>query len=126
LIKQQKPVLSSQVAGLSSQPGEVQVRHKHPIQWNYEHYVTIALMGLIPTALVAESPIVDSVLAVTLCTHIFWGLECVITDYVHGATLPKLAMGALYAVMALALTGLLYFNYKDIGISRAVKKVWAL
>jgi hypothetical protein len=28
--------------------------------------------------------------------------------------------------MALALTGLLYFNYKDIGISRAVKKVWAL
>lgn len=100
--------------------------HNHSKQWNMEHLTTIALLGTIPAALVLENPVVDSVLAVLLSAHVFWGLECIITDYVHGPTLPKVAMGSLYAVMALTLTGLLYFNYKDIGISKAVKKVWSL
>jgi succinate dehydrogenase (ubiquinone) membrane anchor subunit len=118
-------VLSSQILSASTNSTDA-TRHRHPIQWNYEHYVTLAMAALIPTALVAENAVVDSLLAVTMSAHIFWGLECIITDYVHGETLPKLAMSALYAVMALTVSGLLYFNYKDIGISRAVKKIWAL
>ena len=48
------------------------------------------------------------------------------TDYVHGPTMPKMAMGLLYVVSALTLAGLFYLNYKDIGLTKAVKKIWSL
>ena len=112
----------------AQQPSLITTRlsHNAPKQWTAEKGLTIVLLGLIPTALFFENPIVDSVLSAVLVTHIYWGLESICTDYDHGSLLPRLAFGTLYAVVALTLIGLLYFNYKDIGISKAVKKVWTL
>jgi hypothetical protein len=100
--------------------------HNAPKQWTKEKYLTIVLFGLIPTSLYLENPIVDSLLSAVLVTHIYWGLESICTDYIHGAVLPRLAFGALYGVIALTLAGLLWFNYKDIGVSKAIKKLWSL
>lgn len=54
------------------------------------------------------------------------GIGQVITDYVHGDTLPKAAKAGLLAVSALTFAGLCYFNYHDVGICRAVAMLWKL
>ena len=102
--------------------------HNASKQWKNEKLLTIALLGIIPAAMYLENPITDSLLAVSLLIHINWGLESIIIDYLTmwGAIFPKIGLAYLYVVMALTLTGLLYFNFKDIGISKAVKKIWAL
>lgn len=94
--------------------------------WKIERVVSVALLGLIPACLILENNILDYALASSLVLHSHWGLECIITDYVHGPTLPKMAMGALYVVSALTLAGLFYLNYNDIGVTKAVKKIWSL
>lgn len=62
--------------------------------------------------------------------HAHWGLEAIVTDYVRpvifGNTVPKVAHGLLILYSALVLGGLIYFNLTDIGISQAVRKVWAI
>ena len=56
----------------------------------------------------------------------FRGVQQVITDYVHGPTLPKLVHSAWAGVSVLTLIGLAYFNYADVGICKAVAALWAL
>jgi succinate dehydrogenase (ubiquinone) membrane anchor subunit len=94
--------------------------------WKVERILSAVLLGLIPAALVLENNILDYALAASLVLHSHWGLECIVTDYVHGPTMPKMAMGLLYVVSALTLAGLFYLNYKDIGLTKAVKKIWSL
>ena len=94
--------------------------------WKIEKILSGVLLGLIPAALILENNILDYVLATALVVHGHWGLECIITDYIHGPTLPKMAMGLLYVVSALTLAGLFYLNYADIGVTKAVKKIWSL
>jgi len=94
--------------------------------WKVERILSVVLLGLIPAALVLENNILDYALAASLVLHSHWGLECIITDYVHGPTMPKMALGLLYVVSALTLAGLFYLNYKDIGLTKAVKKIWSL
>jgi len=94
--------------------------------WKVERILSVVLLGLIPAALVLENNILDYALAASLVLHSHWGLECIITDYVHGPTMPKMALGLLYVVSALTLSGLFYLNYKDIGLTKAVKKIWSL
>ena len=94
--------------------------------WKVERILSVVLLGLIPAALVLENNILDYALAASLVLHSHWGLECIVTDYVHGPTMPKMALGLLYVVSALTLAGLFYLNYKDIGLTKAVKKIWSL
>ncbi len=53
-------------------------------------------------------------------------------DYVQpvrvgGSTLiPKLAVGAVWALSAFTLGALYYFNYTDVGIVHAIKMLWSL
>ncbi len=64
-------------------------------------------------------------LAAALVLHSHWGFECILTDYVHGNA-TKFAEYGLYAASILAFAGLCYFNYTDIGVAKAFKKLWAL
>ena len=68
----------------------------------------------------------DYILAATVIAHSTWGLKMIATDYIHGPTAPKVAVGTIYALSFLAFIGCCYFNYADIGLSKAVKKLWAL
>ncbi len=60
------------------------------------------------------------------------GLEAIAVDYVQpvrvgGSTLiPKLAVGAVWALSAFTLGALYYFNYTDVGIVHAIKMLWSL
>lgn len=51
-------------------------------------------------------------------------------DYVRpsifGKVIPKLAVGAVYALSFFTLGGLCYFIYTDVGIINAVKLLWKL
>lgn len=94
--------------------------------WNAERYLSAALVGIIPAALLLESNYFDQVLALSLVVHSHWGLSCILTDYVHGSTAPKVAQATLAVVSVVSLIGLIYFNFSDIGLSKAIKKVWTL
>jgi succinate dehydrogenase (ubiquinone) membrane anchor subunit len=83
-------------------------------------------LAIIPASLIIESAPTDYLLAASLTLHAHWGLSAILTDYIHGRTLPKFAFAVLYATSALVLAGLCYFNYNDIGLTKAVKKIWAL
>ena len=96
------------------------------IHWNVERYLSVALLAIIPASLLIESSLTDYILAASLVLHSHWGLQNILTDYIHGPTLPKMANGLLYVFTALTRAGLCYFNYSDIGLSKAIKKIWSL
>lgn len=58
------------------------------------------------------------------------GIEAIVVDYVRpsifGKVIPKLAVGAVYALSFFTLGGLCYFIYTDVGIINAVKLLWKL
>jgi succinate dehydrogenase (ubiquinone) membrane anchor subunit len=91
-----------------------------------ERLLSVALIGIIPASLMLESQILDYVLAASLIVHSAWGLKVIATDYIHGPTMPKLAINLIYVSSILAFIGLCYFNYSDIGLSKAIKKIWQL
>lgn len=68
----------------------------------------------------------DYILAGTMVIHSHWGLKMIATDYIHGPLAPKVAVNALTVLSILSFIGLCYFNYGDIGLSKAIKKIWAL
>jgi len=110
----------------SLDPNDPSVSFNGPSQWNRERYVAASQLAIIPLSLLLENPVTDYLLAATLSIHAYWGLECIVTDYVHGTTLPKMAHKLLAVVSILSFIGLCYFNYSDIGLSKAIKKIWSL
>lgn len=92
--------------------------------WKFERYVSVAMLTLIPTGIVYPSAAVDWALAVVVPIHNHWGVGQVLTDYIHGSTMPKLAKGLWLAVSILQFIGLCYFNYTDVGICKAVCMIW--
>ncbi|XP_064424817.1 succinate dehydrogenase [ubiquinone] cytochrome b small subunit B, mitochondrial isoform X2 [Latimeria chalumnae] len=96
------------------------------IHWTAERAVSVILLGLVPAAYFFPGCVVDYSLATALTLHGHWGLGQVVTDYVHGETMNKLANAGLYALSAATFAGLCYFNYHDIGICKAVAMLWSL
>ncbi|XP_071806248.1 succinate dehydrogenase [ubiquinone] cytochrome b small subunit A, mitochondrial-like [Asterias amurensis] len=93
--------------------------------WNVEHAVTLALTAAIPTAFITQHPLVDYVLAGCMTLHGHWGMEAIFADYIPGKTLPKVAHSCLLGVSALTFAGLCYFNYNDVGITKAIMMLWS-
>lgn len=98
----------------------------HAKHWNQERLVSILLLASIPASVVLEHPITDCLLSATLVLHGYWGLHGIFIDYIHGPTLPKVACGTLKFLAILGFIGLCYFNYYDMGLGKAIKRVWAL
>ncbi|XP_020039712.1 succinate dehydrogenase [ubiquinone] cytochrome b small subunit, mitochondrial isoform X2 [Castor canadensis] len=118
-------------------PGWCGTRHIHlspsrhgfkaaTLHWTGEKVVACLLLGLLPTAYFNPCSAVDYSLAAVLSLHSHWGLGQVVTDYVHGDTLQKAAKAGLWVLSALTFAGLCYFNYHDVGITRAVAMLWKL
>lgn len=102
----------------------------HATLWTAERAVSAALLVLLPAALIFPSKPLDALLAISVVMHAHWGIEACVVDYVRpiifGSVIPKVAPALVVAFSALLLGGLLYFISTDIGISRAVRKLWAI
>lgn len=80
---------------------------------------------MIPGAFAIQSAWLDYALAFSLVIHVHWGLEAIAVDYVRpslfGQKIHKIAVAYVYALSAVALAGLFYFNYTDVGLVKAIK-----
>lgn len=104
--------------------------HDHTKLWTAEKVLSISLLGIVPTAFLIPSQFMDYLLAVSVVMHNHWGIEAVVVDYVRpiifGNVIPKVALGALYAVSIATLAGLFFFITNDVGIVVAIKQLWQL
>lgn len=96
------------------------------LHWTGEKVVACVLLGLMPTAYSNPCSVVDYFLTAVLSLHSHWDLGQVVTDHVHGGMLQKAAKAGLWVLSALTFAGLCYFNYHDVGITRAVAMLWKL
>lgn len=102
----------------------------HSTLWTVERALAAGLLAILPAAIIWPSQPLDALLAVSIVMHAHWGLEAIVVDYVRavlfGNFIPKLAHGLLILFSAATLAGLFYFIYNDIGLGRAVRKIWAV
>ncbi|XP_063884244.1 succinate dehydrogenase [ubiquinone] cytochrome b small subunit, mitochondrial-like [Scylla paramamosain] len=114
----------------STAPEIEQAGHDHVLHWTAERILTLVLMGVIPAAFVWPTPSLEYFMALSLTLHSHWGVEAIVVDYIRpsvfGKIIPKLAVGAVYALSIATLGGLCYFIYTDVGIVNAVKLLWKL
>ncbi|XP_043847851.1 succinate dehydrogenase [ubiquinone] cytochrome b small subunit, mitochondrial [Dromiciops gliroides] len=96
------------------------------LHWTSERAVSVLLLGLLPTAYLFPTSVVDYSLAAVLTLHGHWGLGQLVTDYIHGDKLVKGANAGLLTLSAVTFAGLCYFNYHDVGICKAVALLWSL
>lgn len=97
----------------------------HSRLWALEKGVSAALIAVLPLAFLTPHPYLDYALALSLVTHVHWGLEAIVVDYVRprlfGPVIPKIAIGLTYLLSILTLVGLYYFNYNDVGLAQAIR-----
>ncbi|XP_042555455.1 succinate dehydrogenase [ubiquinone] cytochrome b small subunit, mitochondrial-like [Dipodomys spectabilis] len=89
------------------------------LHWTGERVLAVGLLGLLPAAYLNPCSAMDYSLSAALTLHSYWGLGQVVTDFVHGDTLPKVARAALVLFSSVTFAGLCYFNYHDVGICKA-------
>ncbi|XP_027204737.2 succinate dehydrogenase, subunit D [Dermatophagoides pteronyssinus] len=118
----QKPAIKFNAQRLLSSSSGV---HNHAKIWVIEKIVSAALLAIIPAALIYPNPILDYCLAFSLVIHCHWGFEAIVVDYIRpslvGNVLPKISLLSLYLVSMVALAGLFYLNYSDVGTATAIK-----
>ncbi|XP_062392289.1 succinate dehydrogenase [ubiquinone] cytochrome b small subunit A, mitochondrial [Sardina pilchardus] len=96
------------------------------MHWTGERLLSVVLLGMVPAAYLYPGPAVDYTVAAALTLHGHWGIGQVLTDYVHGETKIKLANAGLYTLSMVTFAGLCYFNYKDVGICKAIAMLWSI
>ncbi|XP_063059566.1 succinate dehydrogenase [ubiquinone] cytochrome b small subunit A, mitochondrial [Engraulis encrasicolus] len=96
------------------------------MHWTGERVLSVVLLGMAPAAYLSPGPAVDFAVAAALTLHGHWGIGQVLTDYVHGETKIKLANAGLYTLSMVTFAGLCYFNYKDVGICKAIAMLWSV
>ncbi|XP_038206821.1 succinate dehydrogenase [ubiquinone] cytochrome b small subunit, mitochondrial [Zerene cesonia] len=104
--------------------------HDHSKLWVIEKVTSAALVPLIPICLIMPNKIFDSVLAILITAHSFWGLEAIAVDYVRasmfGPIIPKIAIALVYIISIATLGGLFYLISNDVGLANAIKQFWGV
>ncbi|XP_045448530.1 succinate dehydrogenase [ubiquinone] cytochrome b small subunit, mitochondrial-like [Melitaea cinxia] len=102
--------------------------HDHAKLWVIEKATSGLLVALIPCGLLIPNKLFDSILAILITAHTFWGMEAVMVEYVRvllfGPLIPKIAIGFVYFMTVFMLGGLLYLIFNDIGLCRAFWRIW--
>ncbi|CAF1055491.1 unnamed protein product [Didymodactylos carnosus] len=93
--------------------------------WKLERVVAVALLAIIPGSFVLDSSLMNYLLAGSLAMHAHWGMDTVLLDYCPRNAMP-LANAIRYILTAVAFAGLCYYNYNDMGLTNALKKLWAM
>lgn len=93
-----------------------------------ERGVSAGLLAIIPAAFLLPVPGMDYALALAMVAHTHWGIEAIAIDYVRpnifGPIIPKVALGTVYLLSGLALGGLFWFNYTDVGVANGLRMAW--
>ena len=122
--------LNTAIRQFSVSPVRPSAHISHATIWNAEKILSLFLLGVLPIGVAFPSQAMDGAMAVAMVTHLHWGLDAIVTDYIRpilfGHTIPKLSHAALLVVSAITLGGLFYFNYNDIGIAMFLRKLWAI
>ncbi|XP_059047834.1 succinate dehydrogenase [ubiquinone] cytochrome b small subunit, mitochondrial isoform X2 [Achroia grisella] len=104
--------------------------HDHSKLWVVEKLTSVLLVPLVPLGLLMPNKLFDSVLAILITAHSFWGLEAIVVDYVRasifGPVIPKIAIGLVYLISIATLGGLFYVISHDIGIANSFRQLWAI
>ncbi|CAH0727347.1 unnamed protein product, partial [Brenthis ino] len=102
--------------------------HDHARLWVIEKATSALLVGLIPFGLLVPNKLFDTVLAILITAHSYWGMEAIMVEYVRvllfGRLIPKIAIGFVYVLTVLMLGGLFYLIFNDIGMCRAFWRIW--
>ena len=110
-------------ASAASSNAATPVSHAHSQHWTAERVMSVGILAALPISLYLEMPAADYLLAAILALHSHWGMRAITTDYFPNSGIVAFLV---YASSILTFLGLCYFNYADMGISKAAKKVWAL
>lgn len=100
--------------------------------WKLERLTILAIIGALITAGNSYSIIPDTVLAFMVPLHTFWYLKCIfyllcyfrgvnsiLLDYVP-TRMIKTALNSWKVISVIHLLGLLWLNFRDIGISKLI------
>ncbi|OWR51875.1 succinate dehydrogenase [ubiquinone] cytochrome b small subunit 2-like isoform X1 [Danaus plexippus] len=102
--------------------------HDHAKLWIIEKGTAAVMLVLIPFGLLIPNKLFDSILTILITAHSYWGMEAIMVEYVRvllfGPTIPKVAMGVVYALTVLMMGGLFYLTFNDIGMCRAFWRIW--
>ena len=93
--------------------------------WKVERVVTVAMLAIIPGSFVYDSALMNYLLAASMAIHAHWGMDAVLIDYCPRKALP-FANLVRYLMTAIAFGGLCYFNYNDMGLTKALKALWSM
>ncbi|MCJ1422704.1 membrane anchor subunit of succinate dehydrogenase, Sdh4 [Sticta canariensis] len=98
--------------------------------WTFERLGSAALIPLTiaPFAAGSINPIADAALCATILIHSHIGFQSMIIDYIPGKRLPKtraLFWWGLRGATLLVAVGLYEFETSDVGLTEAIKKIWA-
>ncbi|KAI1303035.1 Succinate dehydrogenase [ubiquinone] cytochrome b small subunit, mitochondrial [Halotydeus destructor] len=123
-----KPIVTRKTLPLSSISLRNSSAGSHSGLWTAERLLSAGLLAVLPAAFVLPLPGMDYALALALTTHVHWGVEAIVVDYIRpaifGDVIPKIALGLVYLLSALTLGGLFYFNYTDVGVAHGIRMAW--
>jgi len=103
--------------------------------WTWERVMSIATLGIVPVAFVANHPVTDSLLALSTVIHAHWGLEAITIDYLCrplimnkpvSPIVGKVGIALVYLLSIITLAACIHFNFNDVGLTKAIKMYWAI
>jgi len=102
----------------------------HATMWKAERVVSAAQIPAFIVPFIWTTPVTDAIFCTLLVVHSHWGIEAIVVDYIRpklfgGSTvIPNICVALVWALSAVTLGGLFYFNYTDVGIVNAIKMLW--
>ncbi|XP_013111241.2 succinate dehydrogenase [ubiquinone] cytochrome b small subunit, mitochondrial-like [Stomoxys calcitrans] len=98
--------------------------------WKLERMAGASLIFLVPLAFYCESNVVEMALGFVATLHTYWGCESMCKDYLRssvvGNVLPVLARTSNIVLSVATLVGIHHLIYKDCGIVKLIKQLWAI
>ncbi|XP_050424135.1 succinate dehydrogenase [ubiquinone] cytochrome b small subunit, mitochondrial [Adelges cooleyi] len=96
--------------------------------WKAERIVSIALLPLFPAAIMYSSPVIDTLLALSITFHSYWGLEALVVDYLRVPVVGQVANKAgkltVTFLSIIMLAGFLQLIFNGDGLGNAIVQLW--
>ncbi|XP_075147868.1 succinate dehydrogenase [ubiquinone] cytochrome b small subunit, mitochondrial-like [Haematobia irritans] len=109
---------------------EYQSSRKYTGLWKLERLAGVSLIFLIPSAFYYESKELEMIMGFIATLHTYWGCESMCKDYVRssvvGKFLPVMARFSNISISVATLVGIHNLIYKDCGIVKLFKQLWAI